>query len=74
MRCEVSVTFEFMERAPQTWRGEVKGGEAEVVCRRAVERARGALKPYNWSSMVCCILERLEDETPELYGLATKED
>ncbi len=58
MKAKCSVTFEFDVRSPETWRGEVEGTAASTICRRAVERANEELKPRNWSSMVCVILER----------------
>ena len=60
MRATVSVSFEFMERAPVTWRGELIGIRPETIFYRAIKLARRELKPINWSSVVCVILERVD--------------
>jgi hypothetical protein len=73
MHCKVSVTFEFEERQPMTWRGEVKAINPETIMGRATREARKNLKPKNWSSAVCVILERLDQEeeveTEEFVGV-----
>jgi hypothetical protein len=61
MRFRYAVTYEFPLRAPVTHRGTV-GASQEATCfSRAVRTAKKALKPKGWSSVVCCLLERLPD-------------
>lgn len=65
LTCKVAVTFEFDTRPPVTWRGTVQGRAAQTIVHRAVMVARKELRPMAWSSLVCCVLERLGDEEPE---------
>lgn len=60
MTVRYAVTFEFDNRAPLTHRGTVDGWSASTCVARATRIAQRALKPVNWSSMVCVLLERLE--------------
>jgi hypothetical protein len=64
MKCKMSVTFEFPTRAPLTWRGEVEATSANTIASRAVRAAQRELKPRQYSSWVCVMLERL-DAAPE---------
>jgi hypothetical protein len=64
VRVECAVTFEFSARPPSTWRGVVEAGREHVCAARAIKTARTALRPVNWRSLCCVILERL-DETPD---------
>lgn len=60
LRLKYAVTFEFGgARAPITHRGIVEGWAASTCTRRAVEEAQGVVRPINWTSMVCVLLERL---------------
>lgn len=60
MRAKYAVTFEFETRAPETHRGVVSAGQAGTCMSRAVRKAQATLKPKNWTSMVCVLLERLD--------------
>lgn len=64
MRVKYSVSFEFDSRPTLTHRGIVAGGRAATCVARATREAHQALRPINWSSMVCVLLERL-DQAPE---------
>lgn len=64
MTVNYSVTFEFDSRAPVTHRGTVLGSSGATCVARATREAQKALRPVNWSSLVCVLLERL-DTTPE---------
>ncbi len=55
-----AVTFEFETRPPLTHRGTVEAGREHVCAARAIKAARAALRPVNWSSLVCVLLERLD--------------
>ena len=61
MRWTYAVTFEFAERAPVTHRGEVQAGSAAVCVQQATKEAAKQLKPLQWTSMVCVLLEELEE-------------
>ena len=74
MKVSVSVTYEFPTRAPKTWKGTVEGGREHVCVSRAVRSAKVALRPVAWSSLVCVILERLdEDVEADRQGIDTVE-
>jgi hypothetical protein len=62
MRVRYAVTFEFMNKAPVTHRGEVEGGSPATLAHRAVRDAKQALGMQTawWSSMNCVLLERLD--------------
>lgn len=60
MRCKVSVTFEFDVQQPITWRGEITATGPQTVVSRAVREAKRAYPKRQWSSLVVCILERLD--------------
>ena len=60
MRVQYAVTFEFATRPPLTHRGTVAGSSTATCVARAVRTAQKALKPVNWSSTVCVLLERLD--------------
>lgn len=62
MRVAYSVTFEFEERQPVTHKGVVKAGGTHTCVSRATKEAQKALRPINWTSMVCCVTERLDEE------------
>jgi len=66
MTVRYAVTFEFATRAPITLRGTVAGGRAATCVARATKAAQLALKPVGWSSVVCCLLERLDDAPDEV--------
>ena len=56
-----AVTFEFEARAPVTHRGTVVASSAATCGARAMREAQRALRPVNWSSVVCVLLERLPE-------------
>jgi hypothetical protein len=65
MKVAYSVTFEFAERPPVTHRGTVAASLPATCVSRAVKEAQKALQPYYWTSMVCVLLERLDDDTAD---------
>lgn len=65
MRVTYSVTFEFDARASVCHRGVVEGGRAATCVARATREAQTALKPINWASVVCVLLDRLDDAPEE---------
>lgn len=64
MKVRYAVTFEFEMRPPMTHRGTVAGSSGATCVARAVRAAQKALRPVNWASMNCVLLERL-DSSPE---------
>lgn len=58
MTCQYSVSFEFETQPPKTYRGEVTGGSPATCMWRAMRAAKKDLKPVNWSSCVCVLLDR----------------
>lgn len=58
MKAQVSVTFEFETRAPQTWEGNITATAAPTIVARGIRKAMKVMKPRNWSSMVAVIKER----------------
>jgi hypothetical protein len=65
MKCKVAVTFEFDVSQPLTWRGEVSAGGIHTLVSRAVREAKKAYPNRSWTSLVVCVLERL-DTTEDL--------
>lgn len=61
MTVQYAVTFEFDTRPPVTHRGTVQAGQPHVCMARATKAAHQALRPVNWSSAVCVLLERLPE-------------
>jgi hypothetical protein len=61
MTVRYAVTFEFDTRPPMTHRGTVAGGRAATCVARAAKQAQKTLKPVNWTSVVCVLLERLDE-------------
>jgi hypothetical protein len=61
MTVRYAVTFEFKTRPPVTHRGTVAGSSGATCVARATRAAQKALRPVDWSSMVCVLLERVED-------------
>jgi len=57
-----SVTFEFDSRPPLTHRGIVSASQVDTCMRLATKKARSALKPQGWSSVVCVLLDRSDKE------------
>jgi len=55
MRVGYSVTFEFQTRPPVTHRGVVLALAAHTCCARAVREAKQALRPREWTSVVCVL-------------------
>jgi len=67
---DVSVTFEFDTRQPETWKGLVEGGQVATVCGRAIRLAHRALKPRSWRSVVCLAQSVVADATNESNAAA----
>lgn len=65
MTLAYAVSFEFETRAPETHRGRVEGSREHVCAARAIRQARQALRPINWTSVVC-VLARSEFQTPRI--------
>jgi hypothetical protein len=65
MKTQCKVTFEFLNRQPLTWQGEIEATQPETVVRKAVQQARLELSPRNWTSLICVILEREGVEAEE---------
>lgn len=61
MKAEVSVTFEFDQRAPLTHRVEVEALKPRTVVWRAITAAQKAVKPMKWRSMVVVVTRQAED-------------
>ncbi len=62
MKVRYSVSFEFESRPAETARGVVEGWSASTCTRRAVEEAQKGVRPVNWTSLVCVLLDRVEDQ------------
>ena len=60
MKVRYSVTFEFELRPPVTHRGVVEAGQTHTCVSRATKLAQKALRPVNWTSCVCVLVERLD--------------
>jgi len=65
MRVRYAVTFEFDTRPPLTHRGTIAASSTATCVARATRIAQRILRPVNWTSAVCVLLERLP-ETAEL--------
>ncbi len=63
MKVRYSVTFEFDLLPPKTHRSTIAASNASTCFARTVRESQKALYPKNWTSVVCVLLERLEDET-----------
>jgi hypothetical protein len=61
MIVKYAVTFEFDTRPPVTTRGTVAAFAASTCTRLAVKEAQTLLRPVNWTSMVCVLLERVSE-------------
>jgi hypothetical protein len=61
MTVTYAVTFEFPTRQPLTLRGTTSGSSASVCVSRATREAQKQLAPVAWSSVVCVLLERLDE-------------
>jgi hypothetical protein len=62
MTVRYAVTFEFDTRPPLTARGTVAASSEGTCVRRAVQEAKRALRPINWSSVSAVLLERVQPE------------
>ena len=60
MTVNYCVTFEFETRAPMTHRGRVVASSGATCMARATREAQKALRPVNWSSVVCVLLDRAD--------------
>lgn len=65
MKVTYSVTFEFETRVALTHRGVIAGSSGATCVARATREAQKVLRPVGWSSMVCCLLERLPEKAGE---------
>ncbi len=61
MTVRYAVTFEFETRPPLTHRGVMRASGEAVCARRAIQAAKKACKPVNWTSMNIVLLERLPE-------------
>jgi len=61
VKVKYSVSFEFDLKPALTHRGVVEAGNGATCCARATREAQKALRPKSWSSMVCVLLERIEE-------------
>lgn len=64
MALRMAVTFEFLTRQPETWRGTVAATSPETCARLAIREARRHLAPREWTSYVCVALERVHVDRP----------
>ena len=71
MRLRCAVTFEHLQDAPETVRGEIAVSNPSLGARRAFEAAKRALPGRRWASVVI-LLERLADLAGE-EAMATVE-
>ncbi len=68
MRFKASVTFEYLEQAPETVRAEIVAGNAHTGASRAVKTARKALPRRRPTSMVV-LLEPVGGELAAAGGV-----
>ena len=68
-RFRYAVTFEYLQDATETIRGEIVVSNASLGARRALEAARKALPNRHWSSVVI-LLERAAVEIRVSQGAA----
>ena len=61
MKVRYSVTFEFETRPALVHEGTVVASSGATCMARATREAQKVLHPVGWSSVVCCLLERLEE-------------
>lgn len=66
MKVRYAVTFEFDTRPPVTQEGTVEAGQPHACMARATKAAQKALRPREWSSCVCVLLERLAAAQPAI--------
>lgn len=66
-----AVTFEFEVRPPVTYRGTVEAGGVHVGASRAIRIAQKVLRPVNWTSMNCVVLERAPERVVAGEPVAT---
>ena len=66
MTVRYAVTFEFDTRPPLTHRGTVAALAEGTCASRAIKEAKRVLRPVNWSSLVCVLLERVQGEPEAL--------
>ena len=62
MTVRYAVTWEYATRAPETHRGTITAGQPHTCMAGAVKAAKKALRPREWTSVVCVLLERLDYE------------
>jgi len=62
---KASVTYEFPEAAPETWRGAIVAGRPSTAASRAIEAARRVFPRRRPSSVVVLL------ESPHVDGEAT---
>jgi hypothetical protein len=65
MKVKYSVSFEFLNKPPLTHTGTVVATGVQTCFARAVKEAKQALRPVNWSSVVCVVLERIDKPQAE---------
>ena len=68
MTVNYSVTFEFDLRPPVTHRGTVVAAKVSTCVFRATRDAQKVLRPQGWSSMVCVLLERVQETNQPADG------
>lgn len=61
MKVSYSVTFEFITQPPLTHTGVVVAYGVATCASRAVKQAQKAVRAVGWSSVVCVLLERLDE-------------
>jgi hypothetical protein len=61
MKCKYAVTFEFVQQAPITERGESEAGALRTIVARAIDDATEKQKGLRWSS-VSILIERIEED------------
>lgn len=65
MTVKYAVSFEFDIKPPVTARGTVSGGSASACVARATRAAVKANPGLRWTSLVCVLLERIDDSSPK---------
>jgi hypothetical protein len=70
MTVRYSFTFEFDTQPPLTHTGTVSAGRTPTCFVRAVKEAMRAYPGRAWTSCVCVLLERVDDEPGEVTETA----
>ncbi len=60
MKLQIAVTFEYLNRPPDTLKTVIEASGVATCVARAIKQAQKAHRPRHWTTLAVVVLERLD--------------